>query len=95
MSRVAFIAPEAYYESFKLLGFSCYKAKDEEETMELIKELRSEGFNLIFTTEDLIKDAGYSAVVLPGIKEGSGKEALTKQIEKALGGVSTSFLDRE
>lgn len=94
MSKAAFIAPEAYYESFRIMGFSCYKAKDSEEATKLIKKLKKEGFHLIFTTEDLLSDGGYDAVVLPGIKKRDGKEALTKQIEKALGGsFSASFLD--
>ncbi len=96
MSKAAFIAPKAYCRSFRLLGFHCYEANKEEEAQELIKKLKEEGYVLIMTTEDLVSDAGYQAVVLPGIKKGDGKEALNKQIEKALGGaVSASFLDAE
>ncbi len=91
--KVAFVAPTVYCDSFRLLGFACYEANSEEEARKRISSLRDEGFDLIFTTEDLVADAGYEAVVLPGIKRSEGKEILEKQIEKALGGaVSASFL---
>lgn len=93
MSNIAYIGPTNYYRVFKLLGFDCFESESEQETKELIKELK-ESHDLIFTTEDLISSGGLGVVVLPGLKEGVERVALKKQVEKALGGaVSNSFLD--
>ncbi len=97
MSKIAFIGPKNYYRVFRFLGFSCFESKKEEETKNLIKKLKEDSFDLIFTTEDLISSGDLGVVVLPGIKEMSQegkKSSLKEQVEKALGGaVSTSFLD--
>lgn len=96
MSKIAFIGLKNYFRVFKLLGFECFESKEEKQTLDLIKKLKQEKFDLIFTTEDLISSGELGVVVLPGIRQGTERKitSIKKQVEKALGGaISPSFLD--
>ncbi len=98
MSKIAFIGLKNYYNAFRLLGFECFESKKGKETEDLIKKLKQENFDLIFTTEDLISFSELGVVVLPGLKDrdGAEKTSIKRQVEKALGGaISPSFLDSE
>ncbi len=94
MNKIAFIGPKSYYQSFRLMGCACFEAENGKEAKEIIKKIKEEGLSLIFTTEDILFQGEEGVVSLPGIKKKEGKEALEKQVERALGGaVSGQFLE--
>jgi len=90
--KMAFVGPEAYYLSFSFLGADCYCA-DVSNVSSVIKQLKNEGFSLIFTTEDLLSEGGDGVIVLPGMVKGSRGETIKKEIQRAVGSDISSFLN--
>lgn len=83
--RIAFIGPREYNLSLSFLGIECFGTKDKEELLTLIKKLKEDNFNLIFTTQDLLEDDIPGVVVLPGLVKKIDQNYLKKEITKAIG----------
>lgn len=84
-SKIAYIGPKEYSMIFSFLGFYCFSVEKKEEFEDTLKNVKEEGFDLIFASQDIVSKETLDIVVLPGIVKKEDKDYLKEEIKRAIG----------
>lgn len=83
--KIAYIGPKEYSMVFSFLGFYCFSVEKKEEFEDVLKNVKKEGFDLIFASQDIVSKETLDIVVLPGLVKKGDKDYLKEEIKRAIG----------
>jgi len=83
--KVAFIGPEQYCQSFKLIGFKTFQANSQKQALEVINNLKTKEFGAVFASRDVLEKQIEGVVILPGLNKKEETDSLKEIIKKAIG----------
>lgn len=83
--KAAFLGPKGYNQIFSFLGFDCFAISNNKQAMEKIKELKENGFDLIFASKDVLEKEIEDVIILSGITKKAEDSYIEKEIQKAIG----------
>jgi len=100
MYKIAVIGDKKSIALFSFFGFLTYDTDNENEALDILKELQNENIGIIYITEKLyakinekrnekIRDMPFLFTLITGISgnTGEGKKTLDITIKKAMGGI--------